>query len=226
MGEEPWRITVSGAPGLDNLASEKLMGAEELQRQFGIPFDPPPLLVTFHPVTLEYEQAEWQIGQLLDAVAESGHPAVFTLPNADTNSRSVIQAIRHFVAAHPTTCLVDNFGAAYASAMSASAAMVGNSSSGIIEAASFGLPVVNVGTRQNGRVRPINVIDVGYPKEDIREGIRRAMDPAFRTRLRAMKNPYGDGHASDMIVSRLKEVALDQKLIRKIFCDLNGVHHA
>jgi UDP-N-acetylglucosamine 2-epimerase len=125
------------------------------------------------------------------------------------------------VAAHPSAQLVDNLGTqAYFSLMSEAAAMVGNSSSGIIEAASFNLPVVNIGNRQKGRVRGANVIDVGYSREDIIEGIEKALRTDFRAILSGMSNPYGDGAASERIVARLKDIPLDRHLLVKQFQDI------
>ncbi len=98
--------------------------------------------------------------------------------------------------------------------------MFGNSSSGIIEAASFNLPVVNIGTRQRGRVRAENVIDVGYEHREILDGIRRALDPGFRESIRGIANPYGDGHAAEKIAETLKKLDLGDSLITKRFYDL------
>ncbi len=213
-------MTISGAPGLDNLHGMKLLTSEELAQQFRVRLDTPPLLVTFHPVTLEYEQTEWQTGQLLDALREVDLPAIFTLSNADTSSRTIIRMIREFVSTEQTANLVDNLGTrAYFSLMAVSAAMVGNSSSGIIEAAAFKLPVVNIGTRQKGRLRPRNVIDVGNTRQEIASAIRRAASPEFRAALRDLINPYGEGHASEIIVQRLRTVPLDERLLKKRFVD-------
>ncbi len=110
----------------------------------------------------------------------------------------------------------------YFSLMSCAAAMVGNSSSGLIEAASFGLPVVNIGSRQSGRIRPANVIDVDYDRYAIAGGIRRALQPAFRDRLRNMRNPYGGGVAARDIVQVLRTVPLDARLLQKRFVDAVG----
>jgi UDP-N-acetylglucosamine 2-epimerase len=103
--------------------------------------------------------------------------------------------------------------------MACTAAMVGNSSSGIFEAPSFGLPVVNIGTRQQGRLRAENVLDTGYHRDDILHAIQKAVTPVFLAQLRDLRNPYGDGHAAERIVSRLKEVRLDDRLIMKRFVD-------
>lgn len=224
MGEEPWRVTVCGAPSLDNLHSVKLLGVPEIEAIFGLRLDRPPLLVTFHPVTLEYEQTEWQVGELLAALEASERPVVLTMPNADTGSRTVMRMLGEFVRAHPLAWRVDNLGTqGYFSLMAVAAAMVGNSSSGIVEAASFELPVVNVGSRQRGRVRGVNVIDVDYPRTSILEGLQKALDPHFRAKLRGMHNPYGAGTASEKIVEVLRKVRLDDKLVMKRFHDLEAM---
>jgi len=218
MGEEPWRVLVSGSPGLDGLLSTPLLSREELERRYRLDLSAPFLLVTYHPVTLEIEQLETQMNELLAALDEVGMTTVFTYPNADTRSRLVIQMTREYAAARPHVRVVVNLGTpGYVSAMRFAAAMVGNSSSGIIEAASFQLPVVNIGSRQQGRARGRNVIDVGYGRQEIVAGIRRAISPEFRASLVDLVNLYGDGHAAERIVRRLKEVELDDRLFRKRF---------
>lgn len=220
MGEEPWRVLVSGAPALDNLRAIRLLSREQLQEKIGLGFKRAPLLVTFHPVTLEYEQAERQAEDLLEALRLSDFPIVFTRPNADTNGRVITRGIQSFLQRHPQARLVDSLGTeAYFSLMAVAAAMVGNSSSGLVEAPSFLLPVVNIGTRQAGRVRARNVIDVGYGQQEIADGIKEAVSPEFRAGLQGLVNPYGDGTAAERIVRRLKEVALDERLIVKCFQD-------
>ncbi|MDP3703224.1 MAG: UDP-N-acetylglucosamine 2-epimerase [Candidatus Omnitrophota bacterium] len=221
MGEEPWRVVVSGALSLDRVASMRRWSVEELIRSMGLqPWTAPPLLVTFHPVTRELDQTAWQVAELLDALRQADRPTIFTQPNADPNGRVVEELIQAFVARTPTAQYVKNFGPeAYFNMMAQAAAMVGNSSSGLIEAPSFELPVVNVGTRQGGRLRADNVIDVGYGREEVAEGLRRALATAFRERLRGLRNPYGDGRASEIIVSRLRQVPLDDRLLRKRFND-------
>ena len=180
LGEEPWRVVVSGEPGLDNVRTLKLLSRSEIEARFEVQIDRPFLLVTYHPVTLEYEQTEWQIGELLAALLETRLPVIFTWPNADTGNRIIRAKLEQFVAANSSSRLVANFGMqAYFSVMNLAAAMVGNSSSGIVEAASFQLPVVNVGTRQHGRVRARNVIDVGYGRDQISAGIQQALAAAI-----------------------------------------------
>jgi UDP-hydrolysing UDP-N-acetyl-D-glucosamine 2-epimerase len=181
-------------------------------------FTRPFLLATFHPVTLEFERTEQQIEQFLAALDEVGMPVLFTAPNADTAGRSIAAAIGRYVAAHANSCMVENLGpGAYFSAMALAAAMAGNSSSGIIEAASFELPVVNVGTRQRGRTRAANVIDCGYSREEVVDAIRRAITPAFRASLKGLTNPYGDGLAAPRIMRELVSTPLGDRVIRKKF---------
>ena len=218
MGEAPWRVTVSGAPSLDNLYDSDLLSREQLEQAYNLDLSEPPLLVTYHPVTLEYENTDYQIAQLLEALGEAGHSVVFTFPNADTHGRRIIPLFQEFVAGHPRSRLVANLSIrGYFSLMSYSAAMVGNSSSGIIEAASFKLPVVNIGNRQRGRARARNVVDVCYGRGEIVEGIRRATSPEFRAGLSDLTNPYGDGRAAQRIVSRIRSVPLDATLLQKRF---------
>lgn len=218
MGEEPWRVTVCGALSLDNLRTMKLLSRAELEARVGLPLERPPLLVTFHPVTLEYEETERHVRELLDALRRFDMPMVFTLSNADTSGRLITRRIEEFVMGCPSTRLVDNLGTqTYFSLMAVAAAMVGNSSSGIIEAMAFGLPVVNIGTRQAGRLRPKNVIDVGYGCEEIIAGLRQALLPESRSILRGVVNPYGDGHAAERIAACLKEASLNARLLYKRF---------
>jgi UDP-N-acetylglucosamine 2-epimerase (non-hydrolysing)/GDP/UDP-N,N'-diacetylbacillosamine 2-epimerase (hydrolysing) len=218
LGEEPWRVLVSGAPALDNLRARPLLTRGELETRFRLRLQAPPLLVTFHPVTLEYEQTAWQMGELLAALEQVDLPVVFTSPNADTHGRTIARLIEGYVRGHPSAQYVGTLGVhGHFSLMAASAAMVGNSSSGLIEASAFELPVVNVGSRQAGRARAANVIDVGYPRDDIAAGIRRAVAPEFRASLRGLVNPYGNGGAAERIVTWLKSVELGDRLIRKVF---------
>jgi UDP-hydrolysing UDP-N-acetyl-D-glucosamine 2-epimerase len=220
LGEEPWRITVSGAPSLDNLHSMELLDRQTLEINCGFSLEIPPLLVTYHPVTLEYEQAEWQVSQLLEALEESGLPVVFTMPNADTNGRVIYRMMKDFVKDRPNCWLVDNLGTQhYFSLMALGSAMVGNSSSGIVEAAPFSLPVVNIGSRQKGRIRTDNIIDVSYTSAEILDGIRMATSEQFREEASKVVSPYGDGYAAERIVSVLKDVKLGDRLVTKRFVD-------
>ena len=222
LGEEHWRITIAGAPGLDNLKYLELPSRNELEAKYGLELYPKPLLVTYHPVTLDYANTQRHVTELMQALHEVKLPVIFTMPNADTCGHIVRQAIVEYIRDHPNARVIENLGtAAYFALMSQVAAMVGNSSSGIIEAASFRLPVVNVGARQEGRVRARNVIDVGNEWRQIQAGIYKAISTQFQQSLTELMNPYCCGNASETIVSRLETEQLDApSLVIKRFRDL------
>ncbi len=222
LGEEPWRVTISGAPGLDNLDSIQYLERAELEKMLEIDLGQTTLLVTFHPVTLEYQKVEAQIDAVLSALEKSGCFALFTAPNADAGGSLIVRKIRAYVSSHPNSRFVDNLGTdAYFSLMKHVAAMVGNSSSGIIEAPSFQLPSVNIGNRQKGRLRGQNVVDVECNGDDIFAGITKAIHPSFRKDLKGTSNPYQQSaKASKIIVERLKNVMIDDGLLVKSFHDL------
>lgn len=227
MGEEPWRVTVSGAPGLDNLFNTDFLARDELGENLGIPMNRPPLMVTFHPATLEYGKAGEQAEALCAALSEFDVPVVFTAPNGDIGSDRILRAIQTHLERRPDSVFIDNLGTRrYFSLMKYSAAMVGNSSSGIIEAASFELPVVNIGIRQQGRARGRNIVDVNPDKGSVAEGIGKVLCPEFKQSLRGMQNPYGDGHAAGRIADVLESVSLDGKLLQKRFYDENEATRA
>lgn len=218
MGEAPWRVVVSGAPGLDNLEGFAPLEWPELCARFALRIEPRYLLVTYHPVTLEYDDTEHQITGLFTALERASMPILFTMPNRDTWGGVVREGIERFVARHPRSQAVETLGTeGYYSAMSHAAAMVGNSSSGIVEAASFHLPVVNVGNRQAGRVRGENVVDVGYGADEIADGIATALSDGFRRRASSAANPYYAGGASARIVETLAREVPRDRLLRKLW---------
>ena len=177
--------------------------------------------MTYHPVTLEYENTEYQVRELLQALETSKFPLIFTRTNADTGNSEITRLIEEFLSGNSTCWALGDLGTqGYFSLMRHSAAMVGNSSSGIIEAASFELPVVNIGTRQDGRIRGANVIDVGYSKDAILDGIRKVTDSDFKQSLENIVNPYSFGDAATIIVSKLKQINLGDSLLRKQFLDI------
>jgi UDP-N-acetylglucosamine 2-epimerase (non-hydrolysing)/GDP/UDP-N,N'-diacetylbacillosamine 2-epimerase (hydrolysing) len=218
MGEEPWRVVVAGAASLDNLRDLPLMTRSELEAAFDVVLEPAPLVVTFHPVTLEHAQTAEHIRELLSALHESRMPVIFTATNADAQHRPVQAAIEQYVAAHPDARAVASFGTrGYFSLLTFASAVVGNSSSGIVEAATFELPVVNVGNRQAGRFHDRNVIDVPCERAAIVNAIRTASSGNFKQGLRGLRNPYGAGEASSIIVDTLSRVPLGSTLIVKRF---------
>ncbi len=225
LGEDPNRVFVSGEPTLDHVLTVPQLTSKELHDRFGINVERPFLLVTFHPVTLEYEQVEWQIDELLAALDQVRLFVIFTMPNADTAGRIIRTRIRQWVESHfGRSETVDNFGAeAYHSVLRRAVAVVGNSSSGIIEAPSFKIPAVNIGIRQAGRIRAANVIDVGHHRADILAAIQKAASSEFRESLESLTNPYASKTNSAVLTikSALKSVELGNALLQKKFYDLH-----
>ncbi|MCK5214126.1 MAG: UDP-N-acetylglucosamine 2-epimerase (hydrolyzing) [Candidatus Omnitrophica bacterium] len=219
MGENPAKVFVTGAPGIDNILNMTWLSQEDLAKKFKIDFAKPILLTTFHPVTMESENTLSHIENLLNALSEFDECAiVFTHPNMDTNSRIIAGAIKKFVNDHAHAVMVENFGQlGYLSMLNEASVMVGNSSSGIIEAASFKLPVINIGKRQEGRQRGKNVIDVGYAAEDIKAGIKRALSDNFINSLADLVNPYGDGRAAERIAGNLEKMELKKFKVKEFF---------
>lgn len=219
MGEEPWRVHHAGAPSLDHLRRSRLLTREELATRLNLDLTTPPLLVAYHPVTLEHnttlEAAAFFAA--LDVLAEQGTaPIVFCYPNSDAGSHSLIERTRDFIARHPAANLFVNLDAVtYWSLLRESALLLGNSSSGIMESASFAIPTVNIGLRQKGRERASNLLDAPADTAAILARVAAARSPAFRASLQGMTNPYGDGHASERIVDVLTSAPLGPELLIK-----------
>ncbi|MCW5939057.1 MAG: UDP-N-acetylglucosamine 2-epimerase (hydrolyzing) [Fimbriimonadaceae bacterium] len=221
MGEEPWRVTVSGAPGLDEFETIPNIDREELGRLVGLDLAQDPLLVTFHPTTLDLVPPAIQACRFFGALADRQEPIVVSMPNADTGNLGVRRHAEEFVGEKPNRRLVAALGPeTYVNLMRIGAAMVGNSSSGIIEAPSFGLPVVNVGSRQEGRERASNVIDVPLEASAVRSALVQAMDPSFRAGLTGLASPFRQSRpACDIITERLMRQSLGSELVVKRWHD-------
>jgi UDP-hydrolysing UDP-N-acetyl-D-glucosamine 2-epimerase len=214
MGEEPWRVHRAGAPSLDHLRRSKLLDRLELQTRIGLEITPPTLLVAWHPVTI-VRNTNAEAGAFFTALAQVSSQILFVYPNTDAGSHALIERARALAAVRANTHIFVNLDAtSYWSLLGQVDAMVGNSSSGIMEAASFALPVVNVGMRQQGRERARNVIDVSAESAAISSGISQALSPKFRFDLRGMSNPYGDGTAATTIANILATTPLEGLLIK------------
>lgn len=221
MGEESWRITVAGAPGLDSARAQRPLPRDQLFAALGIADPGSYLLVTYHPVTTMPDPEGRCIDRALSAIDASGFAAILTTANADPGSRVINDRIRQCAANRPERFFVfENLGHHYGSAMAHAAAMVGNSSSGVIEACSFDLPVVNIGERQDGRDRSANLIDCPCETGAILEAIRCAVTPEMREVARHARNVYGDGCAGPRIAERLATVPLDDRLRIKRFSQI------
>lgn len=210
LGEEAWRIVVTGAPGLDRLADEAAGDLAALRARHGLGTGPYLLLVQ-HPETAGDLSPMDDLEATLAAVASTGLPVLAILPNADAGGRRMGERL----AAAPGLRSVASLPRAeYATLLGGAAALVGNSSSGIIEAPLLGVPAVNVGERQAGRARGDNVIDASADPQAIEAALRIALDPAFRAGL-GRRSPYGDGHAAPRIVDALLRAAGDRRLLAK-----------
>ena len=217
MGEDPSNVFVVGAPGLDIILNENLIEPTKLSEKYNLDLSEPILLVIQHPVTTEVEDAPTQIRETLEAISELRYQTILIYPNADAGGRNMIEVIKEYEK-HPFIKIFKNIPyKEYLSLMNIVSVMVGNSSSGIIEAPSFGLPVVNIGTRQEGRQRAENVIDVDYDKEQIKAAIKKALyDEVFKEKVKKnCKNPYGDGKAGVRIADILSKIKIDKKLLQK-----------
>ena len=220
MGEEDWRIHIVGAPGLENIKKLELYKEEEILKLTGIDVNKNTIICTYHPVTLEGEDSvKWQINNLLEAVSKFDFQMVFTRPNAEVGSDEMVNMIKKFVDNNPKVYFFDSLGSKlYLSFLKYTRAVVGNSSSGIIEAPSFLVPTVNIGNRQEGRLQPKSVIQTGYSIDEICKSIKKALyDTEFLTKIKTTKNPYGDGNASKYVIEAMKEILKipKEKLLKK-----------
>lgn len=215
MGEEPWRVHCTGAPSLDHLRRSSLPDRGELESRLGIELAEPPVVVAYHPVTLARETTE-EVDAVFAALERIERPIVFCFPNADAGSRRIAARAGSFCAEHPRARLFVNLEpATYWGLLRHAALMLGNSSSGIMESPSLGLPAVNVGRRQDGRERAANVIDAPAEASAILDAVRRAVAPAFVESVRTVENPYGDGRASERIAALLAELEIGDHLLVK-----------
>ena len=225
MGESPRRVFNFGAPGLDRLHRAAPMGRVQLEKETGLNFQDPVALVTYHPATLDPTNLDTQLGHLIGAIKASKLKAIFTMANADAQGARINARLSALCAQYPARFKwIPHLGhQRYLSCLRHCAVMVGNSSSGLTEAPSFQLPVVNIGNRQRGRIRAANVIDVPPARSAILQGIKRACSPRFQASLRNMRNPYersSDGRASERIKNILKRADLSDRVLKKSFYDL------
>jgi UDP-N-acetylglucosamine 2-epimerase (non-hydrolysing)/GDP/UDP-N,N'-diacetylbacillosamine 2-epimerase (hydrolysing) len=214
MGEEPWRVHRAGAPSLDHLRRSTLLDRGSLEKRLGVRLVSPSLIAAWHPVTI-LRDTNAEADAFFTALAQHRGQILFVYPNADAGSYALIERTRALAETRTETCIFVNLDAVtYWSLLGQVDGMVGNSSSGIMEAASFALPAVNVGMRQQGRERAANMIDAPADASAICTALSQALDPAFRAGLRGMANPYGDGTAAVTIANVLVTVPLEGLLIK------------
>ena len=225
LGESPDRVFTVGSLGIENILTTKLLTKAELEDSLSFKLDHPYCLVTFHPVTLERMTHLEQIDELLKACdALDDMKFIFTMANADTGGKEINRELIEYAANHTDRVLcVDSLGSLrYLSAMKYSEFVMGNSSSGLIEAPSFKIPTVNIGDRQKGRIKAESVIDCDPRKESILAAIAKARGEEFRLLCKNTVNPNGDGDTSRKIVHHIKEYCKDHAVeLKKKFYDID-----
>jgi UDP-N-acetylglucosamine 2-epimerase (non-hydrolysing)/GDP/UDP-N,N'-diacetylbacillosamine 2-epimerase (hydrolysing) len=220
MGEEDWRVHRAGAPSLDHLRRSRLLQRAELEAKLQLDLSEPPIIVAYHPVTLRRDTTE-EADALFSSLEDVTGTVLFCYPNADAGSHSLIGRTRAFLDRRKAGHVFTNLDAVtYWSLLRHALMLVGNSSSGIMETASFALPTVNVGIRQKGRERARNVLDADANSSSILQKMAIARSEAFRASLAGMENPYGDGHAAERIVRVLTDAPLGDRLLIKRACEL------
>jgi len=224
MGENPKYVFCYGTPAVDSITKLKLLDYKELCRVLGIPYGRKIGIVTYHSVTLESGTSGPQINEILKAIKRiKGIYWVLTSNNADTGVRTIAEKIKLFTLKNPKTATfrISLGQQKYLSLLRNASVMVGNSSSGLIEAPFFRLPVVNIGDRQKGRIKAANVIDVRQCKKKfIIKAIKKVLSPRFRQSLKKIENPYDKGNASEKTKEKLRTISITEAMIKKTFFEI------
>lgn len=214
LGEEPWRVFVSGAPALDRILAQTLPSKEELFRKYQLDLKQGLIVVVQHPVLSELAQSAQQMAATLEVVARSKIPFLIIYPNADAGGQAMIKVIERY-RRNPLAQIRKSIPHLdYLSFLKYASVLVGNSSSGVIEAASFGLPVIDIGSRQSSRERGANVVRVGYSRKEIADALKKILKHPGLKKMK-VKNPYHSGNAGVAIRKVLEDVPLDAKLLEK-----------
>lgn len=222
LGEDPERVFCVGSPGVENIKEIPLLSRGELERELGLDLSTPPLLCTYHPVTLGHRTADELIADFLSALdCFPEQPVIFTYPNSDQGGDSIARAIKQYCALHPGRCHgFESVGLRrYLSLMHYAAAVAGNSSSGIIESPSAGIPTLNIGDRQKGRAHAVSVVDCADDTASIVNGLRKVLSPEFRAMAAACDNPYDKPGTALAIFDIISTYPLD-RLSQKTFYDI------
>jgi GDP/UDP-N,N'-diacetylbacillosamine 2-epimerase (hydrolysing) len=221
LGEQPDRVFLVGGLGVDNIKRLSLLDRKQLELSIDFSLKKKNLLITFHPVTLEKSTATDQMAELLSALAELQDTGlIFTLPNADTDGRALIEMVDAFVAKHNNARAYTSLGQLrYLSCIAQVDGVVGNSSSGLIEAPCFKKATINIGDRQRGRLQASSIINCEPNKLAIRSALQQLYSAEFQMALKEVRNPYGEGGASEKIVTTVKAAKLDG-IVKKHFYDI------
>lgn len=224
LGENPERVFYVGALGVENIKKINLMTKEELERSIHFEIDENTVIVTYHPVTLENNTVEEQFLNLLEVLDRNPKiRMIFTKANADTNGRIVNELIDKYAAQNSErACAFVSLGQKrYLSALKYCRIVIGNSSSGIIEAPSFGKPIINIGDRQKGRICADSVINCGYTQQEIQQAMETALTEEFENKARNCRNPYEKENTAANIISVIKDYLLNDKIkLKKGFYDI------
>lgn len=224
LGENPERVFYVGALGVENIKKINLMTKEELERSIHFEIDENTVIVTYHPVTLENNTVEEQFLNLLEVLDRNPKiRMIFTKANADTNGRIVNELIDKYAAQNSErACAFVSLGQKrYLSALKYCRIVIGNSSSGIIEAPSFGKPIINIGDRQKGRICADSVINCGYTQQEIQQAMETALTKEFENKASNCRNPYEKENTAANIISVIKDYLLNDKIkLKKGFYDI------
>ena len=224
LGENPERVFYVGALGVENIKKINLMTKEELEKSIHFEIDENTVVVTYHPVTLENNTVEEQFLNLLKVLDRNPKiRMIFTKANADTNGRIVNELIDKYTAQNSErACAFMSLGQKrYLSALKYCRIVIGNSSSGIIEAPSFGKPIINIGDRQKGRICADSVINCGYTQQEIQQAMETALTEEFENKARNCRNPYEKENTAANIISVIKDYLLNDKIkLKKGFYDI------
>lgn len=224
LGEEPERVFCVGALGIENIKSLSLLSKPELEGEIGLEVSKNTAIVTFHPLTLGSESSESQFAELLEALdGFEEMNFIFTKANADAEGRIINSMMDDFVRKNPerSVAFTSMGQKRYLSALRYAGMVIGNSSSGIIEAPSFSIPTVNIGDRQGGRIRATTVIDCRIDTQEIREAIEKAKGETFQKMLTKAINPYEKEGTSLRIVEKIKEFLSGEEIeLKKSFYDI------
>ena len=216
MGEEAWRIFNVGDSGIENIKLTTLLDKDELKNELGFEVNDKTLLVTYHPVTLELNQVFEQISNLIEALRSYDGDILVTYPNSDNGGDIIIEEWKKFSKERDNIHLFESLGSLrYLSVMKYCGCIVGNSSSALIEAPYLKKPVVNIGNRQQGRLMADNIINVDNETNNIVKGINKALSYDFMEITKNVKSLYGEGETSKEIVKVLKEIEINEKLLKK-----------
>ena len=212
MGENPKLVFVVGNPSLDSIKNIKKISKEKLEKKFELDFSKPYVIILQHTVTSEIETVDKNIKKTIDAIKESGIQSILIYGNADAGSRKISKIIKNSKIKQFSALSFDE----YMNLLKNSAALIGNSSSGIMEAPYLRVPSINIGSRQSGRLRSSSVINVEYDKNKIKNAVKKAInDKKFLAKIKNTKNLYGNGNASKNIVSILEKIDLKKIPIQK-----------